>query len=117
MWWSALKLGTWTGKEFALKVGKLETQISGWVREDPKPGWEIIKLIAGAVDVSPAWLDDPRTAGAEEPELFAEWLTARRRIVAEREEAEAGKARRESPKSYTRVTSKKVAEKGRKRAG
>lgn len=78
MWWAGQSLGVWNGKEFALVMGKQDTQISRWLREDPKPTWEIIKEFAVRVGVSPTWLDDPKTPGAKPPELFEQWLRARR---------------------------------------
>lgn len=82
MWLAELELGVSSGKDFALAAGKRENQISRWLKEDPKPGWEITKGLAILAGVSPAWLDDPLTPGATEPELFGRWLDARRRWIA-----------------------------------
>lgn len=82
IWLSALRLGAWTSKEFASAIGKAESQIPRWVREAPRPDWPNIKDLASSAGVSAAWLDDPRSADAKEPELFPEWLTARRAFLA-----------------------------------
>lgn len=81
IWLSALHLGTWTTKEFAAAVGKADAQFPRWAREDPRPDWSTIKDIAAAVGVSPSWLDDPRNPEAQQPELFVQWLEARRRFA------------------------------------
>lgn len=82
IWFAALRLGAWTSKEFAAAVGKAESQLSRWVRDAPRPDWSNTKDIAGKVGVSAAWLDDPASPDAQEPELFQPWLRARREFVA-----------------------------------
>jgi hypothetical protein len=118
MWLSAMQLGTWNAKEFAAAVGRQETQISRWAREDPKPGWDVIKDLAVRVRISPTWLDDPSTPGAMPPEMFDQWLDARRRFVAQRnaEQAPRRSAKLEEPDVPAARTSVKRSATGRKRA-
>ena len=70
-------------------LGKGTGQLSSWANENPKPSFENIRLIAETVGVSAAWLDDPtsREAEGKEPELFAQWLAARRSREKERKRA------------------------------
>ena len=89
IWLGGRVLGVENNKQFAEAIDKGAAQLSKWVREEPRPSWENIKTIAGAVGVEAAWLDDPARAAGSEPPDFAEWLAARR----EREKRLRRKAR------------------------
>jgi transcriptional regulator with XRE-family HTH domain len=73
---AALRKGFESSKELAAAIGKGQTQISQWKRSKPKI--DAIRLVAGVAGVSPSWLDEPTSPDAVEPELFQEWLAARR---------------------------------------
>lgn len=112
IWLSALRLGTWSAKEFARALDKSEAQFPKWAKEDPKPAWPTIKSLATPVGVQAAWLDDPDLPGAQEPELFQDWLAARRSWKA----AQAKAPRQEPASNYTRVSSKELPAKRRRKA-
>ena len=80
VWLAALRLGIESGKDLAAALDKRPGQLSSWIKEDPRPSFDNIRLIAETVGVSAAWLDNPLSPDAEgkEPEKFAEWLAARR---------------------------------------
>lgn len=78
IWLSAKNLGTESAKELSEVLGKKQGQISSWIKEDPRPAYENIKLIAERIGISAAWLDDPLSPDAREPELWPEWFAARR---------------------------------------
>lgn len=78
IWLAGKVLGVENSKQFAAAVGKGPSQLSRWVREDPRPGWETIKSLADAVSIDPLWLDEPTRQGAREPADFPQWLQARR---------------------------------------
>jgi transcriptional regulator with XRE-family HTH domain len=89
IWLAALRLGVESGKELAAAIGKRQGQLSSWIKEDPRPSFENIRLIAETVGISAAWLDNPEAAEAagKEPELFAEWLAKRRARAKQRRRA------------------------------
>jgi len=78
IWLSGKVLGVENAQQFAKAVGKGASQLSRWVREDPRPNWDSIKRVADAVGVDALWLDEPGRKGAVEPPDFPEWLAARR---------------------------------------
>ena len=77
IWLAALRLGVQDQKDFAAAIERSPTQLSTWLAEKPRPAFETIRLIAGAVDISAAWLDDPMSRDAREPELWPQWYAAR----------------------------------------
>jgi transcriptional regulator with XRE-family HTH domain len=86
IWLAGKVLGVDSGKQFAQAIGKRSSQLSRWLKEDPRPEWATIKRMADAVGVSPMWLDEPTANGAVEPDDFPEWLVARRRRLADEDE-------------------------------
>jgi transcriptional regulator with XRE-family HTH domain len=78
IWLGGKVLGTDNTKEFAEAIGKNGSQVSKWIAEDPRPGWDSIKAVATAVGIDPAWLDDPQAQRAEVPADFPQWIAARR---------------------------------------
>jgi transcriptional regulator with XRE-family HTH domain len=78
IWLAGKILGVENAKQFAEAIGKGQSQLSRWVKEDPRPEWTTIKRIADSVSVDPLWLDEPSRPGAVEPADFAQWLDARR---------------------------------------
>ena len=89
IWLSAYNLGTESGKELAQVIGKRPDQLSKWLKEDPRPEWDNIRLIAETVGVSALWLDQPESVEAIEPEMWGEWYAKRqaRHAVQERKRA------------------------------
>lgn len=92
IWLAGKVLGVENSKQFAKAIGKGASQLSKWVNSNPRPALESIKLIATAVGISAAWLDDPKQPDAREPADFPVWLAARRAF----EQEEAAKPRRSS---------------------
>ncbi len=78
IWLSAFRLGLDSAKDLAEVLGKRPDQLSRWVKEDPRPSYDTIKLIAEKVEISAPWLDDPKSPDAREPELWKEWWSRRR---------------------------------------
>lgn len=89
IWLSAYNLGTESGKELASVIGKRPDQLSKWVKEDPRPEFGNIRLIAEAVGVNALWLDNPAATNAVEPEMWSEWYAQRlaRRAAQKRKRA------------------------------
>lgn len=78
VWLGGKILGAENSKQFADAIGKGAPQLSKWVKEEPRPSWENVKLIADAVGIDAGWLDDPTRAGTVEPPDFAQWFAARK---------------------------------------
>ncbi len=77
IWLSAKTLGVDSAKELAEVLGKRQGQLSDWLNETPRPQFENIKLIAETVGVSAAWLDDPASRDATQPNEWPEWWASR----------------------------------------
>ena len=78
IWLAGKVLGVENSEQFARAAQKGPSQLSKWIREDPRPNWESINALAKAVQIDPVWLDDPTRPNAIEPLDFPQWIAARR---------------------------------------
>lgn len=90
IWLAGKELGVENVGQFADAIDKNPTQLSRWIKEDPRPSWDSIKRIADAVSVDAVWLDTPERPGTTEPPDFAKWFAAKLR----REQPESRRKKR-----------------------
>jgi hypothetical protein len=76
IWYAMYTRGLDGANKLAEAIGKGKNTLSKWSKK--QPSFELSKMAADAVGVSPSWLHDPRSSDAVEPEWFANWLRSQR---------------------------------------
>lgn len=92
VWYAVLKTGIDGATKLSEAIGKRANTLSKWAAE--QPSFDLSALVADAVGVNALWLHDPARPGAEEPELFREWLRNTRQATQARQTEAPRTARR-----------------------
>lgn len=94
IWLAVYELGVDGATKLSKAIGKGENTLSKWAQD--QPSYELSKLVATAVKVSPSWLHDPTSPDAVEHPWFAQWLRQGRLAAAASEtgDVKGGKSRR-----------------------
>lgn len=76
IWYAGYTRGLDGANKLAEAIGKRDNTLSKWIAK--QPSFDLSRLAANAVGVSPSWLHDPSASDAVEPEWFPGWLKSQR---------------------------------------